>query len=236
MNRQMDHPITAQIARLKTIAKTHGLGDENWIARPDSVVATGNFAAASTSCRNSEGEERDFTMQPLAKSRERAPPQSTAGCMFSSMSVFRAAVNPAHLGRHRMRACSPIYNSRGPSASSPRRRQVRISLELGIRRPPRPGACGARGAPLAPFTRRRTGARRLPQLRSFQAHPLLNSSWQKVPVTHKRRGISRSVARMPRMRQNFDRSGLRSLLGKTPPVGWPMKEARGPCLANLPSD
>jgi hypothetical protein len=62
------------MATLRTMARTHGIGDENWIAWPGEVVAAGNSAVASTSCRNSEGEERDFTMQPLAKSSEGAIP------------------------------------------------------------------------------------------------------------------------------------------------------------------
>jgi hypothetical protein len=53
------------------MAKTHGIGDENRIAGSEFVVATGNSVATSRSRRNSEGERRDFTMQPLAKSRGR---------------------------------------------------------------------------------------------------------------------------------------------------------------------
>jgi hypothetical protein len=53
------------------MAKTHGIGDENRIAGSEFVVATGNSVATSRSRRNSDGEGRDFTMQPLAKSRGR---------------------------------------------------------------------------------------------------------------------------------------------------------------------
>jgi hypothetical protein len=63
MNRQIDHPIKAQIATLSTMARIHGIGDENRIARPELARATGcSSDGASTSC--------GYFMQPLANSRE----------------------------------------------------------------------------------------------------------------------------------------------------------------------
>jgi hypothetical protein len=167
------------------------------MAGSEFVVATGNSVATSRSRRNSEGKGRDFTMQPLAKSRgrtsntlNRPPVVSGPACPFSERRSIELCITPG--------GC--------PNADQ---------FELG----PRPSVCGGRGADLAPFGPAQGSSATAGQLRSLRAWTRPDWSCQKVQFTAFFSGKrAASVTRMTRERQNCGHSRLRSLMGKTPPV------------------
>lgn len=60
-NREKNHPITAQIATLNTMAVIQGIGDENRISWPGEVVVTANFDGAPSACGISSDEKSEFS-------------------------------------------------------------------------------------------------------------------------------------------------------------------------------